>query len=402
MPKLRVRPASPVVTLALVLCAFAVPASAQEVLTEQVAIERALAREGIGELEAANRDMAAAGIAVVGLLDNPALEISRESVGGHSEWHLGVVQPIDLSGRRRALREAARSEAGAAESDIDWRRQELIAQVRRAYVSCAAAGAELTVWQAHAAQLAEAARIADARAQQGDTAVYDLRRTRVAASSANAELTMAQGARDADCIELASLTGSANPAVPPSAMTSLQSGGMVSDRPDLAAREQRIMAASQRVTAARRARLPQISIGAGVKRTSDGTGGAFGPTVSVGVTLPVFNGGRAHVSLAEAEARALQAELAIARRNIEAEQQASAVRAQAARNAAVEVAGSREDASRLGTIALTAYQAGEIGVAELLDAYGAQRGAELNVIHHARRAAEAAIAFELATGRNIP
>ena len=135
-------------------------------------------------------------------------------------------------------------------------------------------------------------------------------------------------------------------------------------------------------------------------RTSDGTGSAYGPKVSVGVTLPIFNGGGANVSLAQAEARALQAELAIARRNIEAEQQAAAVRAQAARDAAVEAARSRDDASRLGPIALTAYQSGEIGVVELLDAYGAQRDAELNVIQHARRAAEAAIAFDLATGRN--
>lgn len=402
MPKLRVRHASPIIAPALFLCAVSAPIAAQEALTEQVAIQRALVREGIGELETASRDIAAAGVAVIGPLDNPELEISRESAGGESEWQLGVIQPLDLSGRRSALRDAARSEAGAIENDIAWRRQQLIAEVRLAYIACAAAGAELTVWQAHSTQLAEAARIADARAQQGDTAIYDLRRTRVAASSAGAELAMALGERDAGCVQLAALTGVADAVVPPSAMTSLRSGEVAADRPDLAAQEQRILAASQRVTAARRARLPQISVGAGIKRVSDGTGSAIGPAVSVGVTLPIFNGGGAQVSLAQAEERALQAELAIARRSIEAEQQAAAVRAQAARSAAVEAARSRDDAARLGTIAMTAYQSGEIGVVELLDAYDAQRDAELAVITHARRAAEAAIAFDLATGRIIP
>jgi cobalt-zinc-cadmium efflux system outer membrane protein len=185
-------------------------------------------------------------------------------------------------------------------------------------------------------------------------------------------------------------------------MTSLRSGQATGTRPDLAAREQRILAASQRVTAARRARLPQFSVGAGVVRRDDGIDTAYGPTVSIGVTLPIWNGGGAAVSEAEARQRALEAELAIAQRTAEAEQQAAATRAIAAREAAVAAASARDDAARLGTIASTAYQAGEIGVVELVDAYEAQRDGELTVIAHARRAAEAAITFDLATGRTYP
>lgn len=401
MPKLRVRPATLIFALPLLLCAVSVPLAAQEALTEHVAIERALLREGIGELEAASRDVAAAGVAAIAPMDNPELELSRESAGGESEWQLGVVQPVDLSGRRRALRDAARTEAAATGSDIAWARQQLIAQVQLAYVACAGAGAELAVWQTHTVHLGEAARIAGERAQHGDTAIFDLRRTRVAASSATAELGMAQGERDAGCVELAALTGVPQPMVMPSAITALSSGVLAGERSDLAAQEQRILAAGQRATAARRARLPQFALGAGIKRVTDDTGSAYGPAFSIGVSLPIFNGGGANVALAEAEERVLQAELAVARRNVEAEQQAAAIRAQAARGAAVEAARSREDAARLGTIALTAYQSGEIGVVELLDAYEAQRDAELGVITHARRAAEAAIAFDLATGRNV-
>lgn len=400
MPRLRVRHAS--LTLLLALCATPQPLAAQDVLTEQAAIERALAREGIAARDDANRDAARAGVAGITRFENPELSVSRESAGGESEWQVGIVQPLDLSGRRGALRDAARSEAEAVERDIVWRRQELIAETRTAYVGCAAVGAELDIWRRFARALAEARRIAEARVREGDTAVYDLRRTRVALSSAQAELSMAEGERKAGCAKLAALTGANDPAIPPSAMTSLRSGEHSGDRADLAAQEQRLVAAGQRLSAARRGRLPQLSVGAGVKRVDDPTGTAYGPTVSVGVTLPIFNGGGAAVAEAEARRRALEAELTIARRSIEAEQQAASARALAAREAAVSAARSRDDAGRLGTIASTAYQAGEIGVVELLDAYEAQRDAELSVINHARRAAEAAIQFDLVAGRTFP
>lgn len=198
---------------------------------------------------------------------------------------------------------------------------------------------------------------------------------------------------------LAALTGIENPQVSPSAMTSLRSGEPGGTRADLAAQEQRLQAASQRVTAARRARLPQFAIGAGVLRRDVPAGTAYGPTISVGVTLPIFNGGGAALAEAEARRRGLEADLVISRRTAEAEQQAATTRVLAARDAAVEAARARDDAARLGSIAITAYRAGEIGVVELIDAHDAQADAELDVIAHARRAAEATITFDLATGR---
>lgn len=400
MPNIRVRRTS--IALASALFAATAPVAAQELVTEELAIERALARDGIAARDNANRAEASVAERVIGPLDNPELIVSRESAGGESEWQFGVVQPIDLSGRRGALRDAARSDAAAVENDILWRRLHLIAETRRAFVACAAAGAELHVWRSYAGGLSEAGRIAEARAREGDTAVYDVRRTRVALNAANADLRLAEGERQANCAMLATLTGVPDPQVPPSAMTSLRSGEITATRADIAAQEQRLQAASQRVTAARRARLPQFSIGAGVLRRDDPGGSAYGPAVSVGITLPIFNGGGGALAEADARRRGIEADLVIARRAAEAEQQAAATRALAARDAAVEAARARDDAARLGEIAVTAYQAGEIGVTELVDAYEAQAEAEHNVIAHARRAAEAAITFDLATGRTEP
>lgn len=397
MPKMRMRDAS--ISIAIVLCALPVAARAQNVVDEDTAIERALEREGISARDDAERAASAAEIDVIGSRDNPSVELSREGAGGESEYQVGVVQPIDLNGRRGSLRDAARADGLATEAEIARRRQVLVAEVRQAYVQCAAASAQLDVWQRYTDELAEAERVSTARAEAGDTAVYDVRRVRVERRAAEAQLARARGDVAADCAALASLTGIADSQVELEAITRLTSAAQPSERADLLADERRIEAAQYRVRAAEQARLPQLAVGVGLLRRDDGFDTAYGPVVSVGVTVPLWNSGSAAVRLEEARAAALESELLIARRRVGAEQNAAAARLAAARGAAVTAAGAREDAGRLGTIAETAYQAGEIGVVELLDAYEAAREADLSVIALATNAALAAVEYDLAIGR---
>ena len=397
MPKMRMRDAS--ISIAIALCAMPVAARAQDVVDEDAAIKRALAREGISARDDAARAASAAEIDVIGPRDNPSVELSREGAGGESEYQLGVVQPIDLNRRRGSLRDAARADGLATEAEIARRRQVLVAEVRQAYVQCAAASAQLDVWQRYTEELVEAERVSTARAEAGDTAVYDVRRVRVERRAAEAQLARARGDIAADCAALASLTGIADPQVELEAITRLTSAAQPGERADLLADERRIEAAQYRVRAANQARLPQLAVGVGVLRRDDGIDTAYGPVVSAGVTVPLWNSGSAAVRREEARAAALESELLIARRRVEAEQNAAAARLSAAREAAVTAAGAREDAGRLGTIAETAYQAGEIGVVELLDAYEAAREADLSVIALATDAALAAVEYDLAIGR---
>mgnify|MGYP002628066858 FL=1 len=397
MPKMRMRDAS--ISIAILLCAMPVAARAQDVVDEDTAIERALSREGISARDDAERAASAAEIGVIGPRDNPSVELSREGAGGESEYQLGIVQPIDLNGRRGSLRDAARADGLATEAEIARRRQVLVAEVRQAYVQCAAASAQLDVWQRYTEELDEAERVSTARAEAGDTAVYDVRRVRVERRAAEAQLARARGDVAADCAALASLTGIADPQVELEAIKRLSSAAQPGERADLLADERRIEAAQYRVRAADQARLPQLAVGVGVLRRDDGIDTAYGPVVSVGVTVPLWNSGSAAVRREEARAAALESELLIERRRVEAEQNAAAARLAAAREAAVNAAGAREDAGRLGTIAETAYQAGEIGVVELLDAYEAAREAALSVIALATDAALAAVEYDLAIGR---
>ena len=397
MPKLRMHDAS--IPIAILLCAMPVAAQTQNVVDEDAAIGRALAREGISARDDAERAASAAEIDAIGPRDNPIVELSREGAGGENEYQLGIVQPIDLNGRRGSLRDAARADGLATEAEIARRRQVFVAEVRQAYVQCAAASAQLDVWQRYTDELAEAERVSTARAEAGDTAVYDVRRVRVERRAAEAQLARARGDVAADCAALASLTGIADPQVEREAITRVASAAEPGERADLIADERRIEAAEYRVRAADQARLPQLVVGAGVLRRDDGIDTAYGPVVSVGVTVPLWNAGSAAVRREEARAAALESELLIARRRVEAEQNAAAARLAAARDAAVTAAGAREDAGRLGTIAETAYQAGEIGVVELLDAYEAAREADLSVIALATDAALAAVEYDLAIGR---
>lgn len=400
MPKSRVRNAP--LILAIGLSAMPCAASAQQALDETTAIEQALAREGIAARDEADRAASAAEVDVIGPRENPDVELSREAAGGEREYHLGIAQLIDLNGRRGSLRDAARADLAAVDADILRRRQLLVAEVRRAFVSCAAASAERDIWQRYVGELAEAERVSSARAEAGDTAVYDVRRVRVEQRAAEAQLARAIGEVTARCASLASLTGTTEPQVDLAAITELSNGTTPGERPDLLASERRLDAADYRIRVAQQSRLPQLVVGAGVLRRDDGIDTAYGPTVSVGMAVPLWTGGSAGVRREEARRAALKSELLIARRRIEAEQAAAGARVSAAQEAAVTASQAREDAARLGTIAEIAYQAGEIGVVELLDAYEAARDADLSVIALALDAATAAVDYDLATGRTFP
>lgn len=382
------------------------PLAAQP-LTESHAIERALAQPELGALGEANRAEAEARVSGVRRFDNPEVEVSRESASGsgrdETEWRLGVVQPIDISGRRSRLRAAARAELGAVEYDTARRRQERTGQVRRAYASCAAAVEKVRITVRFVERLREAERIVSARASAGDTAVYDLRRLRVEARTAEAQTARQEGEVRAECATLAALTGDA--AARPTASLALLASGLrpaaaAAVRPDLAAREQRLTAAGEQVKAAERARLPDLAIGVGVLHVQSNEGSATGPAVSLGMRLPLFDGGGAAVAEARARLRAREAELGLARREVDAAVAAAEARSAAALEAAERAQSAAEDARRLGPIAEAAYQGGEGGVVELVDALRAARDAELEIVDHLERALLARVELDLARGAN--
>ncbi len=392
-------------TILIALLATAGGSLAAQPLTETEAIERALAQPELAALGDANRDEAEARVSGIRRFENPEVTLSRESVSGDGaseiEWHVGVVQPIDISGRRPRLRAAGRAEVGAVEAETARRRQVRVGEVRRAYAACATAVERVRVTKSFVERLGEAERIVTARANAGDAAVYDLRRLRVEARVAEAETAHQDGELRASCATLAALTGEAE-ARPTASLLFLAANtappNAVAVRQDLVARERRLAAAGEQVRAAERARLPDLAVGVGVKQIEGDGGSAIGPTVSIGMRVPLFDNGGPAVAEARARLRGQEAELALARREIAATTAGTEARANAALEALDRVQQAAEDARRLGPIAEAAYQGGEGNVVELVDAYRAARDAELAIIEQMERVVTTRIDLNLARG----
>lgn len=381
------------------------PSALAEPISEADAVARALALPEYEALGAAERDAANARIRAIGRFDNPEASISREAVSGsagrETEWHGEISQPIDVSGRRAGLRDAARFEAQAVGADVARRRQQRVAEVREAYAGCAAATEKVEIQRDFAARLREAERIVALRTRAGDTAGYDLRRLRVEARAADAQLQLANGEIKAECATLSRLTGvaDARPTVALSALVPASHALGTASRQDVVAREARSASAEAEVRAAERSRIPDLTIGVGYKRLSGDEGSAGGPTVSLGARLPIFNNNGAAIAEARARQRVRQAELALSRREVEASIAAASARAGAANAAAATAREAAGDAARLGTIAEAAYQGGESGVVELVDAYRTARNAQLEIVELTERAVRATITQSLAEGR---
>jgi cobalt-zinc-cadmium efflux system outer membrane protein len=387
------------------ILATASPALAQP-LTEQQAIERALGDADTRRRDVAERQAARAAVEAIPLLENPEVAASRSRLKGatdEEEREFGIVQPLDLSGRRAALRAAARAEAGAVDADVERRRQELVADVRRAYASCTAAAETAQIKIRFAAHLRDAERVTGERTAAGDTAGYDLRRLRVESRSADAQARLAEGERAAQCATLAALT--ATPDVQPSTrLGELARAGVAvpsTGRADLVALERRASAAQATARAAQRARLPEVRVGIAQRELEVLGAKADGPVVSLSATVPIFGVG-AQAREARARAQARTAELALSRRRADAEAAAARARLEAAQQALAAGRATQEDAARLGTIAATAYQAGEVGVTELVDAYRSAHDAEVSIVELTERTIKAAIDLDLAQGGAIP
>jgi outer membrane protein, heavy metal efflux system len=375
--------------------ALSAPAFAGQ-LSEAEALSRAAALTETAVFDTATSDAAKADIQAVRRLENPELHLGRERVSGslgtETEMTAEVNQPLGINGATGRLRAAAQAEAQAVDADITRRKAVRAAEVRKAYAECGAANERFTILTEQDARLREIERIISLRARVGDAAGYDLRRVRLEARTITAQKALADGEVRAACATLSRLTGEpdASPSEPLFALLqparpSLETGN---DRSDLEAQRYRVTAAEAQADAARRQRIPDIAVGAGYKRISEGGLSASGPTISLGVKLPIFSGSGASRA-AEARKRAAQAELALASAIVAAERDAAFARADAAYEAARLAQSSAEDANRIADVADAAYQGGETDITDLIDGYRAGAEARTTAIDIAERALKA-------------
>jgi cobalt-zinc-cadmium efflux system outer membrane protein len=162
---------------------------------------------------------------------------------------------------------------------------------------------------------------------------------------------------------------------------------------------------------ARRLRIPEPQVTAGLKRAEVTSGLAPNPfsnvtrtgvAISLSVPLPVFNNGRYEVARYQAEQEQANARIAVLAHQIRAEIQGAydvlTIRRESlsAYQRELQAAG-----TELTRITQVAYQEGEIGILELLDSLRVSRAANLRVLDLQAGVKEAFIELERVVGAEV-
>jgi len=218
---------------------------------------------------------------------------------------IGASWEVDLWGRIRSGKAAAKAESEALEGDYAYARQSLAAAVARAYFSVIEASQQEANAQATLDLYEEDLKLTNERKEQGHASDYDVSQVKSRTASARDTLITAQQAR-AEAIRAIEVVTSHYPAGKlrvrrdfpdqPRAVPSGLPSQILERRPDVLAAERRFAASFHRVNEARAARLPRFSLSA-----SGGIGTAQLDTVGVldavnwslaaGVIQPIFFGG---------------------------------------------------------------------------------------------------------------
>jgi len=173
-------------------------------------------------------------------------------------------------------------------------------------------------------------------------------------------------------------------------------------RGDLTARRDDLERLGYEERAAERLRIPEPILSAGLKRTHIPGVSDNGYAVSVTVPIPLFNRGQTEVQRTRAAQERTQAELVAQRQQIETEVKAAyeglRLRRQIAEQYATELG---QKGVQLFRISQVAYQEGEQGILELLDAYRTTLFSRLRVLELAWSAKQAEIELNRAVGEEV-
>lgn len=320
----------------------------------------------------------------------------------------------DLWGRVSDQVRASGSDARAAQADLDGARLSVAGQTAQAWSDLAQASLLMDLAREDLQTRRRALEITERRYAQGLSDSLALRTARSQTASAEAAL-----AQQEDSLRVASrrlesllgrypgatlLAGSPLPSLPAIADPGAPSD-LLSRRPDVAASEARLAAAGLRVSAARKALLPRLTLTASASGAESQLADAIDPDRMVtqlvaGLVAPVFQGGalRAEARAASADARGAAANYVettlTAWREVEAALSADA--SLAVRE--TELARAAVEAREAQSLAERQYANGVATIFELIDAYSRRIDAERGLINARAQRVSNRIAYHVALG----
>ena len=409
----RARVAVPL-ALALLLPASVQAAPAVSV-DEPTVVRRALARTAVADIVEGDVEAARATALELRTWQNPELAYTREQTygpAGTGEDYLWLGQTFDIGGRRSLRGRAAllRSEGAAARGESF--KISLAAEVRQRYheVLYRRLRAEaLAVWSQ---RLGTALTAIAAREKAGDVARYDRRRLERELALARAREEVEASALVKAWARLAALSDldAATPQAVPGALLPAtrpepadQYLARARARPDIRALERAEAATEIDHKAAGRARVPELTLGAGWKGVQYASQRSDGFILNAAMTLPVVDRGQGPRRRALAEGQALRGRVALARQELTGEVLGLRVEADRLHVLAEQFTRDRRrDAEDLMRIADAAYRGGELGILELLDAFRGAVDDELQGLELALLARRARIDLERTAGGGLP
>ncbi|MFA7400027.1 MAG: TolC family protein [Sideroxydans sp.] len=380
-------------------------------LTEREVVISALSRPAWIEAESGRMAHAESIVTETGLMPNPVFSFSRDRLGmtggDITERSVEVSQTFDLSGRRSLRHEAATQRLDAARSDSRIRRLNTIADVRRSFALTmhhVQIQSALGLWLT---RIEQAAAMTAKLAKAGEVSGYDRRRIEREAQSARTRLTLAQAdaARSREMLsalsgkkpdEVTRLLGELLPDSTP-ALEGLQAG--LRQRPDLASLLAQAEASGREGQAARRGWIPDLTLGVGQRTLVEPTQSGNGAIVGVSFSIPLFDRSQALQQRSLADQQTLRAEHQMAEAKADAELRGAWQQADELRKAALAYRSDSPDGTQgLTAIAQAAYQSGEAGLLELLDAYRTELDFSTTALDLALRARLAHIELETLSG----
>jgi cobalt-zinc-cadmium efflux system outer membrane protein len=302
-------------------------AQAQQATPQRLTIAHALdlaERQNLDLLAArARRAVAQAGVRIAGERPNPTLSFGAARDTPHESALID--QPIEIGPRRGRRIEVARQESALTETDISMLEKQVRRSVRDAYFGLTRARG-VTAQQAGALKLAERLHdIAKARFEAGDIPQLEVTQAEHEAARAQANLQVAQQEEKVALSDLNALLnepaatgwdlGDALGVLPPHPSLEELLARAANSNPESARIGQEVKVEQSRKALLEAQRIPNLGLQFGSDFNSPGSGGFdAGPRGQLSMELPIFSHNQGEIAQSIANERALEGELAAARR----------------------------------------------------------------------------------------
>jgi len=387
--------------------------TSSKMLSEQDAIRMGLDRPEIKDQMQSRTTLAESDIVEAETWANPEFSYEQENMNEGSEdlyeRNYMLSQEFSISGQRSIQVEAARQRLGAEAGYIEQWRLEKTAEIKQKFYEVLYRQEVMEVYKQMRSAMDSLEMVMQERKKAGDISGYDLGRLKQEKSFLVAEQSQALaeqkrfiyefssyiGLSDNTALEWPGVSGKLFPQEDSRSLESLleQAAG----QPGLMAMKLQAKAYETDERHAKRSWIPDLTLGIGYKDTDEEDGDAviFGASLPI----PLFDRNKASLKRAKAGRQQLQSDYRLA-----LTEKKGAIRGLWYQDSELTDAVNLLDCAECDALLETAkiaYQAGEIGVLEILDAYRSSFDHEMQHLNLMREARMVRIELELNTGGNI-